>query len=281
MINPFKLAAGSLRDYFKDGGMMFSAALSYYAIVAIVPFFIFTFAVLGRLMGTHVNFFDFSTTTLMEMFPSITQGIAEEMRNLMNHKGIGNLSLALFAVISFQFYSAMHKSMEAVFKVEQKRSFIGMLFLSVVVVTLLIVLMFVSFSLTSLVPFLKPLSNYVPWLKTGIIKTALVRYVIPFVIVLFTALIVFMLVPKRAIKFAHALYGAIFTALMTEAAKHVFTWYIGSLTGLGAVYGSLSAFVVFLIWVYYSSAIFIIGAEIVHHLDENGNSASTKPLRKR
>jgi uncharacterized BrkB/YihY/UPF0761 family membrane protein len=38
---------------------------------------------------------------------------------------------------------------------------------------------------------------------------------------------------------------------------------------LGTIYGPLSAFVIFLLWVFYSSCIFLIGAEIVRNLEDS------------
>jgi membrane protein len=52
-------------------------------------------------------------------------------------------------------------------------------------------------------------------------------------------------------------------------AKHLFTWYVGTVVKMGTIYGSLTAFVVFLLWVFYSSCIFLIGAEIVHNQGTN------------
>jgi len=52
-----------------------------------------------------------------------------------------------------------------------------------------------------------------------------------------------------------------------EAAKYIFTFYVVKVVRLGAVYGPLSAFIIFLLWVFYSSCIFLIGAETVHNLE--------------
>ena len=41
---------------------------------------------------------------------------------------------------------------------------------------------------------------------------------------------------------------------------------IGLVAPSGAVYGSLTAIVVFLLWVFYASSIFLIGAKVVHNL---------------
>ena len=52
---------------------------------------------------------------------------------------------------------------------------------------------------------------------------------------------------------------------LLEVAKHIFTWYVRSVVELGKIYGPLTAFISFLLWVFYSSSIFLIGAEIVHN----------------
>jgi membrane protein len=67
----------------------------------------------------------------------------------------------------------------------------------------------------------------------------------------------------------NACKGAIFTTTFFEIAKHVFTWYVGTVVQFGKIYGSLSAFVVFLLWVFYSSSIFLIGAEVVYNYNDS------------
>jgi len=59
----------------------------------------------------------------------------------------------------------------------------------------------------------------------------------------------------------------LFTALFLEAAKHHFTFYIAlKLSHLGTIYGPLSVFAIFILWIFYSTSIFLIGGELVHHL---------------
>jgi membrane protein len=84
--------------------------------------------------------------------------------------------------------------------------------------------------------------------------------------VLFTTMIVYLFFPKTKVKTKHALHGALFTAVFLEIAKHLFTWYVGNVVQFGSIYGPLTAFVVFLLWMFYSSCIFLIGAEVVHNL---------------
>ena len=242
--------------------------------MAIVPLCLFIVTVFGYVLGGNNEFFEFFVEKLMGLFPDITSGITKELRKLILFKGLGKISLLLYAFLSFQLYAAINKSLEAVFKVRHERSTLGAMFFSIVVSTLLVGLLLISFALTSIVPLLNTLRTYLPGIEIGMITAVFMRYVIPLLIVQFAAIIIYIIVPKRRIRFAHAFWGGLFTALMLEAAKHLFTWYVGSVISLGTIYGSLAAFVMFLIWVFYSSAIFLIGGEIVHDLGENTQPSS-------
>jgi membrane protein len=72
--------------------------------------------------------------------------------------------------------------------------------------------------------------------------------------------------PKMKVRISYAFAGAFFAAVFLEIAKHIFTWYVGTVVKFGTIYGPLTAFFVFLLWVFYSSCIFLVGAEFVHNL---------------
>lgn len=93
----------------------------------------------------------------------------------------------------------------------------------------------------------------------------IIRFILPFVLILFIVIMLYILIPKTRVSFFAAFRGAMFTTIFLEIAKHIFTWYVRSVVELGKIYGPLTAFISFLLWVFYSSSIFLIGAEIVHH----------------
>ncbi len=259
----------SFVDFFKDGGIMLAASLSYFAMMAIVPFCLFLVTIFAYFLGEHQAFYKFFVAKLISFFPKITHEITEELRKIITFKGLGKFSLILYGFLSYQFFSSMESAINVIFKIKKKRAFIISLFLSLVVVTLIIAFLLISFSATSIIPLLKVLKEFFPALKIGKITSFLIRFVVPFFLVLFTVISMYILLPKRRIKFFHAFSGALFTAILLEIAKHLFTWYVGSVTKLGTIYGPLSAFVVFLVWIFYSSCIFLIGGEIVHNLGDS------------
>jgi membrane protein len=57
--------------------------------------------------------------------------------------------------------------------------------------------------------------------------------------------------------------GAIITAVLFELGKSAIGFYIGQ-QGLESTYGAAASIIVVLIWVYYSSQIILMGAEVTH-----------------
>jgi len=187
------------------------------------------------------------------------------LEKLIAFKGIGTFSIVLYGILSYQVFSSLENALNVVFKVKKGRHFLWSIFLSIIIITLIIVIILLSFIASSLIPLLKTLKPMFPQLQIGLITGFLIRYVVPFLIVLFTVTVLYILLPKCKVKTIHAFIGALFTTIFLEIAKHIFTWYVGTVVKFGTIYGPLTAFVVFLLWVFYSSCIFLIGAEIVHH----------------
>jgi membrane protein len=264
MIRLSKVLFKSIKDYIKDDGVVHSAALSYFFILSIVPLCLFFIGIAGYVLGSDQEIFNFILERLFSVFPSVTDAITSELEQLIKHKTIALTSFALYAFLSFQLYSGVHKAMAAMFKADAKPSIFGLLVKPILLVSIVLIMLVLSFILTTIIPVLEKFD--IPFVQTGLLVPILLTYVIPLLIVQFTALIVYVLVPETSVRVDDAFWGGFFTAIMLEAAKHLFTWYVGNVTSLGTMYGSLAVFVTFLLWMYYSWTIFLLGAEIVHNL---------------
>jgi membrane protein len=74
--------------------------------------------------------------------------------------------------------------------------------------------------------------------------------------------LIFYFVPNTRLRFRDVWVGAALTGLLWSASLAGFSWYVRDLSRYRVVHGSIAAVVVFLIWVYTSSAILIFGAEV-------------------
>ena len=74
------------------------------------------------------------------------------------------------------------------------------------------------------------------------------------------------MLPSVSVPWRYALLGGSFGAVMWLVVKSFYVWYLSSVSKVGPLFGSLSAVVLTLIWVYVSSLVFLLGAEFTRWL---------------
>jgi membrane protein len=74
------------------------------------------------------------------------------------------------------------------------------------------------------------------------------------------------LVPYCRVRSRHALIGGLSAATLFELAKHLFALYVAHFPTQQAVYGTFATVPVFLLWVYLSWVIVLLGAQLTHSL---------------
>jgi membrane protein len=80
-----------------------------------------------------------------------------------------------------------------------------------------------------------------------------------FLIVLFT--LVFRILPEAPVRWRQAIFGGVLTGVLFVLGQWVAGLYLGR-AGIGSAFGAAGALIVFLLWVYYSSLVFLLGAEL-------------------
>lgn len=92
--------------------------------------------------------------------------------------------------------------------------------------------------------------------------------VLPFFFETLAFVLLYMAGPNIAVRFRHALTGGLFAALMFEIAKGMFAGYIGRYATYQQIYGAIAVLPVFLLWVYISWTIVLLGAVLTASLPE-------------
>ncbi|MDJ0778280.1 MAG: YihY/virulence factor BrkB family protein [Gammaproteobacteria bacterium] len=97
--------------------------------------------------------------------------------------------------------------------------------------------------------------------------------IVPYLLVIAAFTFIYMLVPNTRVQLRSALYGAVIAGLLWESAGKLFTSFVGGSTSYTAVYSGLAILLVFMIWLYVSWIILLIGSSIAfyHQNPENLN----------
>jgi membrane protein len=264
-----RLTIKSFIDFFRDDGPLLAGSIAYFSIMSFIPFCLMLIAIFGYFLGGNANFYHFFSVRLSRFFPAAASQIAEQLTALVSYRKIGIFTFVVYSYFSFQFYTAMEEAIRVIFRQKKRRSLLPSIVSSFFIVTLIAALIVISFAATSAVLMLRSLLAVFPALEVGAITAFLARFVIPVFLVLFLTTALYKFLPLKKVRLGHAFRGGIFTSVFLEVARHLFTLYVMLAAGrYGAIYGSLSTFVIVLLWVFYSSAIFFIGAEIVRNLGE-------------
>jgi membrane protein len=83
--------------------------------------------------------------------------------------------------------------------------------------------------------------------------------------------LIYKIIPNKRVLIKPIFHAALFTSLFWEVAKQLFGWYVFRLGRFSIVYGSLGFLAIFFLWVYYSSAILLLGGEVAYLLEKGGN----------
>lgn len=262
-----KILLKSFVDFYRDDGAMLAGAISCFFMMAFIPFFLFLVSIFGYVLGQHNHFHNFFLSQVAGLFPQVTHQITRELRSIVTYREIGIVTLFIYGLFSYQLYVSLETAVHQIFKVKIKRSVIFSVLLALLTVTLLIAFTILSFGATGILSVLGDLREYFPGLKLGVVTRFVSRFVIPALLVFLFTTALYMLLPRRKVLLRHAFWGGLFTAAFFETAKHLFTFYMTvKISRLGAIYGSLTAIVTFLMWLFYSSSIFLVGAELVQNL---------------
>lgn len=93
------------------------------------------------------------------------------------------------------------------------------------------------------------------------LKTHLVVW-LPFLIQWAVLTAAYALIPNCPVRVRHAVVGALFTALMFEAARRGFAVYLTSSASYQEIYGALAIVPIFIFWIYLSWILVLLGASL-------------------
>ncbi len=261
----FEITQKTLHAFREDDGFNLAAALSFYTILSLVPLSMIVVSILGHYFGNSDEAYQRSLQLLTDAIPSLSPKFMAQWKTLIYRKvatgWIGGVSLFLIATVLL---TNLEKILNKIFGADRSRHFLHSRLLSVGLIFLFALLTFVPGVIHALEGifhfFHLPLS--LDFLTTGHVFSFLVSW-ISFVLVM-------AFVPNHRVEFKPNVAGGFVFALLLMLAKIIFREYTAfSFQQMNVLYGSFSALVLVILWIFYLNNLVILCAELVGVLQES------------
>ncbi|CZR96958.1 MULTISPECIES: YihY/virulence factor BrkB family protein [unclassified Clostridioides] len=240
-----------------------SAEVSFFLMLSIFPFLIFTISSIAYIPVLHLNKY-------IELFRNMMPESAFDVLSSIIVSAIDNRSLNFLAVsfgLTMWTFSravkALIKGMNRAYKVKETRSFFKILSISFLFTIMLLVLIFLS--MIFLVYGEKIgyfIFNFIGLDKIFIRIWDILRYSVGIltIIVIFTAL--YKYTPNKKLTLKESAPGAIFATFSWFLVSFLYSYYTNYYANYEVIYGSIAEIIVLMTWMYFSSWSIVIGYEV-------------------
>jgi len=271
----------------KDNISMIAAGVAYYAILALFP----AVAAAVSLYGIVADPMDIEKQfdTLAGFLPGEALGILKEQAHTVASQPSEGLTIGVGVGLLFTLWSASRGvnavigALNIAYEEEEKRSFIKLALVSVVMTLGGILFLIVTLAVVVVVP---TILNLVPLGKTWEWVVSLVRWPILGVAILGALAVLYRYAPSRAEpKWRWVTWGSVAAGGIWLLGSIAFSIYVSNFGNYNEAYGSVGAVVILLLWLNLTAYAILLGAELnaemEHQTAQDTTDAPEKPMGQR
>lgn len=271
LFNNFKYySIGIYNKAGEDHMWIMASAIAFNFIICIIPFMLILFSILGLYLDSVQRTYD------IQVYLDKVLNLPEPLRSTMRDqvfKRITELTsntaiTSIIGVVALLWtasalFSTIRDALNKIYKIKLEVFYLWGKFKDIAMVLGVFVFFILSVASSSLFSIITAkgidfIDNYIHIGFADEVLAALLGLLFSFLMFY----IIYRIVPHGQVSKRVARLSAISSAIMFELLKHLFTMYLLSLSNFAAVYGAYAALVSVVFWIYYSSFIFVLGAEI-------------------
>lgn len=239
--------------------LQIASSLTFTTLLALVPLvtialtFMSAFPVFSGL-GEQIHRF-LLANMLPEAAGKVVTGYIEQFSGRTGR--LTALGTAVLAVTAFMMMFTIERGFNSIWRVSRTRPVVQRVLIYWATLTLGPVLIGASLSITSYI-----ISTSLGYARQVPLAGAAIIGLAPFVLTCAAFTFLYYVVPNRAVRLRHALLGGFVAALAFEIMKRGFALYVAKFPTYTLVYGAFAVIPVFLLWIYFSWVVIVIGALI-------------------
>jgi len=233
-----------------------AASLAFSSLLALAPMMAIALAVL--------SYGDMEVVVEDFIYQFLVPAAGDDVKLYLDQfaSGAGKLTAVgggAFLLTALLLLSNIESSFNDIWRVEEGRSLSSKLTVYWSLVTLGPLLMGASLTMSAYVMSLSVFTGQV---------ASIGSVLVPMVLMASAFLLLYLVMPNVRVSLMHGLVGALVASLLFEGTKRGFQVYLKNFADYEVVYGALAALPIFLIWIYLSWVVALIGAEVVAVLQQ-------------
>ncbi len=246
-----------------------AAEMGFMLVVGFFPFMLFLMAIFGW-MGNR-SYLDSVLRVLSNIVPNqamnLLHSVLEETMIFSHGRLIAVIGIIMTIVLSTNGVAVVLKGLNRAYKVEETRSFVYTRILSFLMLLVNVLVMFLTINV---IIFGKVIVMFLI-AQFGLSKGAAItiltlRWPLSFLALYIMAFLIYYILPdlrgNESFKRKSALPGTVFFTTFWLIGSWGFSVYVNNLSTYNIVYGTIGAFFILMIWLYYTSVLLLIGGEI-------------------
>lgn len=264
MLNELRRALGFLHAVFDrflaDDGFRLCASLAYTTLLCIVPALAVGLAIFTAFPG-----FDELTSSIQNFFARylLPQAVADKVLGYIdefarNAAGLTTVGVVAIGVMAVVLIHTIERAFNQIWRVRRRRPTALRILTYWGVITLGPLVAGVSIATTSYA-----MSTWMGLTEGSRFGGAPVLVVVPWLLIILGLTMLYVVVPARIVLWRHAFVGALAAATTFQVVERGFGLWLTHFASYTSVYGTLAAVPIFLIWIYVSWVVVVLGAELV------------------
>jgi membrane protein len=249
-----------LRRFNQDRCFQIASSLTFTTLLALVPLVTIALTLISAFpffsgLGEQIHAF-LLANMLPEKAGIVVTGYIEQFSGRAGRlTALGTVVLALTAVLMV---FTIEQAFNSIWRISRARPVVHRILIYWATLTLGPVLIGASLSITSyLVSTSLGFAGQIPFAGTAVLG------LVPFVLTCAAFTLLYYVVPNRAVRPRHALLGGFIAGIVFEIMKRGFALYIANFPTYTLVYGAFAVIPIFLLWIYFSWVVIVLGALIV------------------
>lgn len=242
-----------------------SAAISFYAFFSLIPLMLLITAILGFILGSHAGLTESVIAMARENLPYLTDRITRDIKGVSRSwQTFGWLSIVMLAISAEMVFNVLADALASIFSDGKTYGFFRKKVVNILVVSVAVSASLVSIVATAAAKIFLSVRGDVYGLAIAryFVNSVFLKYALPFILMVVVVTFVYRIFAGGALNLRYAFYGSLFFTTAFEIAKQLFAVYIYNFPTYNQFYGSLAAIMILLMWIFFSSSIFLFSAAI-------------------